>query len=290
MLSEERRSRIVELLGQKPVVTLSELSALFETSEMTIRRDLDALAERGACQRIRGGAMSLHRPDNRSFAYPSYFSREQVQAREKRAIAQAAAALIQPGDTIALDSGTTMTMLAEAARTLEGITVISNSLQVLERLRNAQGVVAISPGGILAVEDMGLGEVSFAGPMTVSALRAFRPRRAFVSASGVEIETGIFNAGLFQAEIKRTLMEIAAEAVLVVDSSKFGRANGVLVAPLNGFRTVITDTGVSGEVVEALKGLGIAVIVVEPATDAADEFAERVAPAERAAPAPVATL
>jgi DeoR/GlpR family transcriptional regulator of sugar metabolism len=74
MLAEERRSRILELLAQKSVVTLAELAAHFETSEMTIRRDLDALAERGKCQRIRGGAMALRRPENRNFAYPSYFS------------------------------------------------------------------------------------------------------------------------------------------------------------------------------------------------------------------------
>jgi DeoR/GlpR family transcriptional regulator of sugar metabolism len=271
MLAEERRSRILDLLAQKSIVTLADLAGLFETSEMTIRRDLDALAERGACQRIRGGAMTLRRPDNRSFAYPSYFSRERVQEREKRAIAHAAATLIRPGDTVALDSGTTMTILADATRGFEGITVISNSLQVLDRLRNAPGVVAISPGGILAVEDMGMGEVSFAGPMTVSALRAFRPRRAFISASGVELEAGIFNAGLFQAEVKRTLMEIAAEAILVVDSSKFGRANGVLVAPLSGFSTIITDTGVSAEVVAGLKRMGVAVMVMEPATDVSPE-------------------
>jgi DeoR family transcriptional regulator, fructose operon transcriptional repressor len=275
MLAEERRSRILELLAQKPVVTLVELAAVFETSEMTIRRDLDVLAERGACQRIRGGAMALRRPENRNYAYPSYFSREQVQAGEKRAIARAASSLIRPGDTVALDSGTTMTMLADAARSLEGITVISNSLQVLDRLRNAPGVVAISPGGILAVEDMGAGEVSFAGPMTVSALRAFRPRRAFISASGVELGSGIFNAGLFQAEIKRTLIDIAAESVLVVDSSKFGRANGVLVAPLERFGTIITDAGASGDVVADLRRAVRDVIVVEPAAADTAEEAER---------------
>jgi DeoR family transcriptional regulator, fructose operon transcriptional repressor len=199
-----------------------------------------------------------------------------VQAAEKRAIAEAAAALINPGDTVAFDSGTTMTMLADAARHHEGITVISNSQQVLDRLRNAPGVVAISPGGIVAVEDMGIGEVSFAGPMTVSALRAFRPRRAFISASGVELAAGIFNAGLFQAEIKRTLMEIAAESVLVVDSSKFGRANGVLVATLDGFRTVITDTGARPDVVSGLRRAGIEVILVEPASEPSLEDAERV--------------
>lgn len=276
MLAEERRSRILELLAQKPVVTLVELAAVFETSEMTIRRDLDVLAERGACQRIRGGAMALRRPENRNYAYPSYFSREQVQAGEKRAIAHAAASMIHPGDTVALDSGTTMTMLADAARNLEGITVISNSLQVLDRLRNAPAVVAVSPGGILAVEDMGMGEVSFAGPMTVSALRSFRPRRAFISASGVELRSGIFNAGLFQAEIKRTLIEIAAESILVVDSSKFGRANGVLVTTLDRFSCVITDSGATEEVLTALRRAVRDVLVVEPAAGAAAEEAERV--------------
>ncbi len=275
MLAEERRSRIQDLLVQKSVVTLAELAVLFATSEMTIRRDLDALAARGACHRVRGGAMSMRPPENRTFAYPSYFSRVQVQAREKRGIAQAALAFIQAGDTIALDSGTTITMLAEAVRGTENLTVISNSHQVLERLCNAPGVVAISPGGILAIEDKGAGEVSFAGPMTVSALRAFRPRRSFISASGVDPEAGIFNAGLFQAEIKRTLIEIAGESILLIDSTKFGRANGVLVAPLTRFRTIITDTRAPQDVVAALRQSGLRVVLAEPLDDGVAEPGER---------------
>ena len=85
----------------------------------------------------------------------------------------------------------------------------------------------------------------------------------------MDLEAGIFNAGLFQAEIKRTLIEIAGESILMVDSSKFGRANGVLVAPLARFRTVITDTAAPEPEVAGLRALGVQVILVEPVSEAA---------------------
>ncbi len=271
MLPEERRSRIQDLLSQKSSVTIAELADQFGTSEMTVRRDLDELETRGVCQRIHGGATSLRVQEYRPPPYPGYPQREQSQVREKIAIGQAAAALVRPGDVIAVDSGTTAAYLARALRTIYPLTVITNSLRVLDQLHDIIQIALISPGGTLLLEERTVpsGDLAFVGPIAVQTLRSFRPSKAFISTAGITIADGISNAGLFQAEIKRTLIEIADEAILITDHSKFGRVAGFLVAPAKAFTRVITDTAAPEPEVAGLRALGIEVILVEPVSAAA---------------------
>lgn len=269
MLPEERRARIQQQLSFKTSVSIAELAEEFGTSEMTIRRDLDELEARGICQRIHGGAISLRVQEYRGSTYPSYGQREQQQAREKTAIARAAAAMVRPADVIAIDSGTTAAYLAQALRNTYPLTVITNSLRVLDQLHDAVQIALICPGGTLSLEDryFASGDLSFVGPLTVAALRNFRPNKAFITTSGLTVADGITNAALLQAEIKRTLIEIAEEAILITDHTKFGRASGFLVAEMSAFRKVITDSAAPPEDVEALRRQGIEVILVEPADD-----------------------
>ncbi len=243
MLSEERRARIQQQLSYKTAVSIAELAEEFGTSEMTIRRDLDELEARGVCQRIHGGAVSLRVQEYRAPNYPTYGQREQCQVREKVAIARAAAAMVQPGEVIAIDSGTTATYLAKALRQIYPLTVITNSLRVLDQLHDLPNVALISPGGTLSLEDrnVGGGDLAFVGPLTVAALRNFRPTKAFIATSGLTIADGITNAGLFQAEVKRTLIEISQESILIADHTKFGRSSGFRVTGVEAFRKIITD-------------------------------------------------
>jgi DeoR/GlpR family transcriptional regulator of sugar metabolism len=270
MLPEERRARIQDLLSQKSSVTISELAGQFGTSEMTVRRDLDELEARGVCQRIHGGATSLRIQENRPPPYPSYPQRERCQVREKIAIGQAAAALVRPGDVIAVDSGTTAAYLARALRTIYPLTVITNSLRVLDQLHDIIQIALISPGGTLLLEERTVpsGDLVFVGPIAVQTLRSFRPSKAFISAAGITVVDGISNAGLYQAEVKRTLIEIADEAILIADYSKFGRVAGFLVASVKSFTRVITDTAAPEQDVAGLRALGVEVIQVEPASEA----------------------
>ncbi len=270
MLAEERRSKIQEILAYKNSVSIAELVEQFGTSEMTIRRDLDELEARGVCQRIHGGAMSLHVRDFLNAIYPPFALREQAQAAEKIAIAHAAAALIKPGDTVAIDSGTTAAYLAYVLRDFNAITVISNSLQVLAQLYDVTGIHLVSPGGTLSLEAMnaGGGDLSFVGPVANTTLSSFRPNLAFISASGVSITDGLSNVGLFQAEIKRTLIDISEQAVLITDHTKFGQASGVIVASLERIDQVITDSQAPAQDVQKLRLMGISVTLVEPSQEA----------------------
>jgi DeoR/GlpR family transcriptional regulator of sugar metabolism len=269
MLPKERRSQIQDLIALRSRVTISELAELFVASEMTIRRDLDYLESRGVCQRIHGGAVSLRVIGQSPPPYPLYEQREQHQAAEKAAIARAAAGLVRPGEVVALDSGTTATYLARALRATSPLTVISNSIRVLDPLHDVSNITLICPGGTLFAEDMQLigSDYVFVGPLAVSTLRRFRPNKVFIGTSGITVNDGISNAGLFQAEIKRTLIEIAEEAILIADHTKFGQVSGFLVAGVRAFRRIITDTLAPAAEVEALRAQGIEVSLVEPAED-----------------------
>lgn len=269
MLAEERRSKIQEMLARQSSVTIAELVETFGTSEMTIRRDLDELEARGVCQRIYGGALSLRiheYPTVGNNSYPPYALREQSCAPEKIAIARRAAALVRPGDTILIDSGTTAAHLAYALRGVSPITVISNSISVLAQLYDVTSISLISPGGTLSLEGSMApgGDMSFVGPVTAAALRGFRADKAFIGTSGLNVTDGISNVGLFQAEIKRIMIEIAEEVILITDHSKFGRVSGFIVAGLERFHKIITDIRAPASDVERLRALGIEVILVEP--------------------------
>ncbi len=272
MLAEERRSRIQDRLARQSSVTIAELVEAFGTSEMTIRRDLDDLEARGVCQRTYGGAISLRLttyPTPSNTGYPTYQLREQCCAAEKTAIGRRAAALVRPGDLIAIDSGTTAAHLAYALRDTEPITVITNSIGVLAQLYDMTSISLISPGGTLSIEAPTApgGDMSFVGPIAAAALRSLRPKRAFIGASGLSVADGVFNVGLFQAEIKRTLIETAEEVILITDHTKFGQVSGFIVAGMRSFHKIITDTQAPARDVAELRALGLEVILVEPAAD-----------------------
>ncbi len=269
MLMEERRSKTQALLTQKNTVTIAELAQAFRTSEMTIRRDLDELEARGVCQRIHGGAVALRITDYHNTGYPGFFERERCRVSEKIAIGRAAAAMVRPGDVIVIDSGTTAAYMARALRTSAPITVITNSIRVLDHLQDATQVTLICPGGTLSMEDRysSGGDLAFVGPITVATLRGLRARKAFITTAGFTLADGISNASLFQAEIKGVLIDIAEEAILITDHTKFGRVLGFLVAGVKSFSTIITDTLAPASDVDALRAMGIKVIQVEPAAD-----------------------
>jgi DeoR/GlpR family transcriptional regulator of sugar metabolism len=272
MLVAERRSRIRDIMERQSTVSIAELAGLFGTSEMTIRRDLDNLAARGVCLRTYGGAITLRAPASQSSGrasesvYPTFQERECAQVREKLAIARAAASLVRAGDVVAIDSGTTAACLAREFRAASPITVITNSIRIIAQLQDSAQITLVCPGGIMSSADRNIlgGDLAFVGPIAVSTLRTLHAKKAFITTSGLTVAKGISNASLFQAEIKRILIEIADEAILLADHTKFGQSHGFLVAPPTAFSRIITDTMAPPEDVAALRTMGIDVIEVTP--------------------------
>lgn len=269
MIAAERLQCIADLLREKHVVSIARLSDLLGVSAMTVRRDLARLEEEGLCQHTRGGAVSMRGTQVQDIPYTK---RELLYVAEKVAIGRKAAEMVNVGETIAIDGGTSTSQMAAALRGMQNITAITNSPRVLNLLCDSPGITVISTGGTVSTavyEEPGRGDPCMVGPLAEEALRRFRPSKAFMATTGLTIADGLSNEVLEQAEIKRVMMEVSTDIFLLADHSKFGHVASSIVGPVTLIGHVITDSGISSQMRCALEDLGIEVIAVEPATDAA---------------------
>jgi len=253
LLLEERRRRICELLREEGRVTVEALATRFGTSQVTIRADLSTLESTGALTRTHGGALSV--PDT-----DQPLNVKQLRHRaEKLRIAAAAAALIEDGETIVLDSGTTTAEIARRIRTLElkSINVITNALNIAALLIDVPSVRLIVPGGFLRRESN-----SLAGPMAETALASLQANRLYLGADAVDPQLGVMTPHLAGAELNAKMIAISQQVVVVADSSKFMRRNISLIARVEQLHLLITDRAAPAEAVEQLRQRGVEVRLV----------------------------
>jgi len=253
LLLEERRRRICELLREEGRVTVEALATRFGTSQVTIRADLSTLESSGALTRTHGGALSV--PDT-----DQPLNVKQLRHRaEKLRIAAAAAALIEDGETIVLDSGTTTAEIARRIRTLElkSINVITNALNIAALLIDVPSVRLIVPGGFLRRESN-----SLAGPMAETALASLQANRLYLGADAVDPQLGVMTPHLAEAELNAKMIAISQQVVVVADSSKFMRRNISLIARVEQLHLLITDRAAPAEAVEQLRQRGVEVRLV----------------------------
>ena len=253
LLLEERRRRICELLREEGRVTVEALATRFGTSQVTIRADLSTLESSGALTRTHGGALSV--PDT-----DQPLNVKQLRHRaEKLRIAAAAAALIEDGETIVLDSGTTTAEIARRIRTLEleSINVITNALNIAALLIDVPSVRLIVPGGFLRRESN-----SLAGPIAETALASLQANRLYLGADAVDPQLGVMTPHLAEAELNAKMIAISQQVVVVADSSKFMRRNISLIARVEQLHLLITDRAAPAEAVEQLRQRGVEVRLV----------------------------
>ena len=253
LLLEERRRRICELLREEGRVTVEALATRFGTSQVTIRADLSTLESSGALTRTHGGALSV--PDT-----DQPLNVKQLRHRaEKLRIAAAAAALIEDGETIVLDSGTTTAEIARRIRTLEleSINVITNALNIAALLIDVPSVRLIVPGGFLRRESN-----SLAGPIAETALASLQANRLYLGADAVDPQLGVMTPHLAEAELNAKMIAISQQVVVVADSSKFMRRNISLIARVEQLHLLITDRAAPAEAVEQLRQRGVEVQLV----------------------------
>jgi DeoR family transcriptional regulator, fructose operon transcriptional repressor len=236
MLSEERQLRILALVRERGFVTVVDLCDTFDVSEATIRRDLDTLAQQGQVRRLRGGAGDMRgtvrpEPDLRSFAEVA----ADPSSAPKRAIAKAAARLVEDGDVIVLDSGTTVAAMCPflAAKSL---TVVTASLPVIESLQAAPTIDLIVIGGILRTSYR-----SMVGHMAESMLRQMRFDKAFLGTAGVTNEGFVMDTTPSEVPVKRQILASSRESFLLADAEKFPGEGFLRVSELADFRALITD-------------------------------------------------
>ncbi len=242
---QARRSEILSLARQNGEVSAAELSKLLGVSEVTVRSDLKALATAGQLRRTRGGAR-LPLDIQREFPLEET-SRKHSAA--KRRIGRAAAALVQDGETVFLDVGSTTTEVARALPpTLRGVTIITNGLNIALELERLPNVRVIVTGGMLRPL-----QHSLVSPYALEMLGRIHANRLFLGCNGVSARAGVTNANHEEAEIKRIMVHQAREVVVVADHSKLGQVSQAQVASVSAVDTLITDRHSSEPPADLLK-------------------------------------
>lgn len=251
LTQEERHAQILALLRRDGIVRIATLARMFRVTTETARRDLDELAASGALQRTYGGGASRSLIDE-----PGLGLRGLVHSQERTRIAAAAAALVDPGDALMIDAGSTTSLFASAlaARNLH-LTVVTNCLPVANALGSGERCrVVLCPG------DYAPRENAVFGAETTAFLRRFRANKTFVGAGGVGLE-GVTDADSAGCAVKRAMLERAGRSLLLVDSSKFDVAQFESVAPLSDFDDLVTEAAPPRRLASALRSAGVAVTI-----------------------------
>lgn len=253
---DDRQERIVELLQKEGKIRVEVLADMLQVSQVTMRKDLDALEGRGLIERIHGSAVFSHQ----SRFNISFLEKLHINARAKRQIAQAALNLINEGDSIILDAGTTTFALAQALAVsrLKSVFVITNSLTAALELSKAGYEVQVA-GGLVRNHSLAL-----IGGAAVKALENHRADRAFLGAGGITVSHGCSTPSAVDAEVKQAMVQAAEEVCILTDSSKFGHNCLVRFASLSEIDLFITDSGLSSTLLNELKQNDVAIRLADP--------------------------
>lgn len=254
----QRIKRIVDFLRLKNVATIKELSIRLDVSEMTIRRDLNYLAEDQVVEIIPGGAI-FRTSSDRSGGDEKYLITHEgtKRTREKMKIGQRAASLIEPNDTVVLDVGSTTEYLAKFIPEDYPITVLCYALNLLVEIYRKKNCTPIFAGGYFHANTL-----MFSSPGGLDLIRATRSDKAFISAAGVHDSLGVTCANAYEIEAKKSVMTASKTKILLADSSKFGKTRYAHFADLQDFDIVITDEDVGEEYRRSIQERNIALIVV----------------------------
>jgi DeoR family transcriptional regulator of aga operon len=248
---EVRRQEIVHQLGRSGQVTVAELSQLFDVSEVTIRADLQSLADQNLLVRTHGGAVASSRlPDI------SLNLRKQLQVQAKDRIGQAGARLVENGEAIFLDTSSTALALAMNLKNARDLTVITNSLAISQLMLDVSGVTVYMPGGVLQRET-----ASLIGKLGMEELRRFNIRKGFFGAHGLSHPEGLTDVSAAEAEVKQTMVRMCRQVIAVIDSTKWGRAGLASFATLDDLHVVITDHVPTSPLVDMLGNMGVEIII-----------------------------
>ena len=248
----ERQKQILSLLTRQGRLSVTEIVEQFSISEATARRDLESLASQGKAQRVHGGVIAVEQ------APPELpiLQREGEQVDEKSQIGRATAELIRDGETVFLGSGTTVLETAKNLRERKNLTVITNSLPVLNALAGIKEITVVSLGGQLRES-----ELSFIGHITEQALAEVRVDKVIMGARGLSLEHGLTNDYLQETLTDRAILKIGHEVILVADHSKVNRVSTALLAPLSSMNTFVTDSKADKKFIQALKKQNIKVVI-----------------------------
>jgi DeoR/GlpR family transcriptional regulator of sugar metabolism len=262
---QERMQEVLRMLETRESVHVAELSKAFAVSEVTVRSDLSELARQGLVARVRGGV----RPLQRGQSELGFDFRLRLEVARKKAIAKAAASMVDEGEAIALDSSTTAYYLALELRTKKELVVVTNGLLIAAALADAPGISVLVPGGMLRLQAM-----SLVGDLGADALRATRISKGFLGARGLAIDSGLMDLNPEEVRIKREMADVCERVIGIVDATKWHRTALLPFVMTDGVDAIVTDTGAPPEEVDAWRARDVEIVCVEPA-----EGAQPAAPA-----------
>jgi len=242
----EREKEIIRLLAGDPGISVTRMSELLNVSVVTIRSDLTDLEQKGVLLRTRGGATPAY--------HPNVLERQSLNVEAKSRIAQAAAALVNDGDTIMIEAGTTTALVARHLLGKRFVNIVTNSTLILPFARTNPGIHLTVVGG-----EFRPASESMVGPLALAELERFHVRVAFVGTDGFSLEGGLTTHLVEGGEIVRRMAERSDIVVLVADSSKYGKVGFVRVLPVQGVHRLITDTGLEERAERELAGVGLQV-------------------------------
>lgn len=251
LLAEQRRALILDEVRRRGGVRVNELTRKLGVSDMTVRRDLDALARQGVLEKVHGGAVPVVEASTHE---PGFEVKSGLELTAKEDIARTAAELVAPGTAIALSGGTTTYALAHHLLDVPELTVVTNSVRVADVFHSAQrtsgqrqgGATVVLTGGVRTPSD------SLVGPVADQAIASLHFDVLFLGVHGISVEAGLSTPNLAEAETNRRLVQSARRVVVVADHTKWGTVGLSSFAALEQVDTLVTDAGLPAEAREEI--------------------------------------
>lgn len=254
LFAEERRAAIVNLVNKNKKVLVPELVDVFKVSPATIRGDLRDLEAASLIKRTHGGAIPVN--SVKVGFEPVKRSKQVDRLAEKKSIAKHAADLVEDGDIIILDTGTTLHEMARLLDGKENVTVIVNDLEIALLLEAFDDIHVVVIGGVLRKKFS-----CTVGPFATSLLSGLNVDKAFLGTNAFSAQKGATTPDINQAEVKKMMVKVASQVILLCDSSKLGKNSFVPFALPEDIHTLITDGGIPPATVRELSDLGMDVRV-----------------------------
>ncbi|WJG09605.1 transcriptional repressor AgaR [Aliiglaciecola sp. LCG003] len=254
--TSHRREQIARMLKENGSVQVVKLVDQFKVSGVTIRKDLSFLEEQGIATRSYGGAMLN---DNGVFETETTFDRKQaLHAEEKSSIGKIAAELVNDGDSIILDSGSTTLKLASHLGGKENVTVVTNSLNIVNELKHNEQIDVMLLGGTLRRKSQ-----SFFGSSALATLKDLHVDKLFLGVDGFHMDKGISTHFEAESLLNQLMCKVASEIIVVTDSSKFGHVCLHKILEPMGVSQIVTDSNIPKDYLDGLRRIGIKITLVD---------------------------
>ena len=257
MLAKERQDEIFSIIKQKKAIKMSDVVKKYQVSHETARRDLEVLQEQGLIKRVYGGAILSEQVSSLAGMAEQPCIMDASSSVEREAIGREAAKLVKEGDTVLLSVGSTVLQIAKHIRDIKHITVLTNSIFVLNELIDSDVRMFVLGGCVNS------SEYDMEGHLTVEALKHFCVDIAFICAGGITKENGVSDYNCEVAQVNKAILSRARKTVLVAHAKKFGADSFSVTCPLDSIHTIISDSTLSQGYVRYLQEKGIELILAD---------------------------